>query len=390
MRTLKKSKSTLSIHGRKDKTYLPANYPIYQSTTFAVAKSDDYDRFLSGDEEEFYMYSRYSNPTVRNVEEKLAALENAEDAILFSSGMAAVTTAILSFVKKGDTIIAPQRLYGMTYRFLRDIAPKFGIDVHFVDEKQLYEVNNLYPGTKVVYFETPINPTTDCVSISKTVNAARKIHALTIMDNTFASPINQNPMDFGVDVIVHSATKYIGGHSDIMAGAAASSKSIVKNIRETMKAFGGCINPIDAYLLDRSLKTLKVRVEQQNKSAQRIAEFFLRQKKVNKVFYPGLPSSHNYRIAKRQMNGFGGMLCIELADLKSAKKFCDNLEIAINATSLGGVETLVSIPVLTSHIKMSPEELKAARVTEGMVRISAGVEDADDLILDFKNALAKI
>lgn len=387
---MKRSKSTQSIHGRRDRTYLAANYPIYESTTFAVAKSDDYNKFLSGDEEEFYMYSRYSNPTVRNVEEKLAALENAEDAILFSSGMAAITTAILSFVQKGDTVVALRRLYGMAYRFLRDIAPKFGIEVHFVDENQLYDVNNLYPGTKVVYFETPINPTTDCISIAKTVKAAKKVNALTIMDNTFASPINQNPIDFGVDIIVHSATKYIGGHSDIMAGATASSKKLVRDIRENMKAFGGCINPIDAYMLDRSLKTLKIRVEQQNRTAQRLAEFFMRQMKVSKVFYPGLPSSRNYRIAKRQMSGFGGMLCIELSDLQAAKKFCDSLEIALNATSLGGVETLVSIPVLTSHIKMSLEELKAAKVTEGMVRISAGVEDVDDLILDFKNALAQI
>ena len=207
------------------------------------------------------------------------------------------------------------------------------------------------------------------------MKAARKAGAITIMDNTFASPINQNPIDLGVDIVVHSATKYIGGHSDIMAGAAAASTKLARVIRETMKAFGGCINPIDAYMLDRSLKTLKVRVEQQNRIAQRLAEFFMRQRKVLQVFYPGLPSSKSYKVAKRQMTGFGGMLCIELADLESAKKFCDSLEIALNATSLGGVETLVSIPVLTSHIKMSSEELKAAKVTEGMVRISVGIED---------------
>jgi cystathionine beta-lyase/cystathionine gamma-synthase len=384
------NKSTKAIHGRKDKTYLGANYPIYQSTTFAVAKSDDYDKFISGNDEEFYMYSRYSNPTVRNVEEKLASLENAEDAILFSSGMAAVTTSILSFVSKGDMIVAQRRLYGMAYRLLRDIAPRFGIDVKFLDENQLYTFNDDFPGAKLVYFETPINPTTDCISISKVVNAAKKAGALTIMDNTFASPINQTPIDFGVDIVVHSATKYIGGHSDIMAGAAVSTKSLIRTIRETMKAFGGCINPIDAYMLDRSLKTLKVRVEQQNRSAQRLAEFFMRQSKVKSVFYPGIPSLKNYKIAKRQMTGFGGMLCIELANLESAKRFCDSLEIGLNATSLGGVETLVSIPVLTSHIKMTPEELNAARVAEGMVRISVGIEDAEDLMQDFKNALAKI
>lgn len=384
-----RDKATRAIHGRKDSLYRGANFPIYTSTTFAVEKSDDYDKFI-GDEEEFYIYSRYSNPTVRNAEEKIASLENAEDAILFSSGMAAITTAILAFAKKGDTIVALQRLYGMAYRFLRDTAPNFGINVEFVDEAGLYRAHEKFQNVALYYFETPINPTTDCVSIGKTVRSARKAGALTIMDNTFASPINQNPIDLGVDIVVHSATKYIGGHSDIMAGAVASSKDLIAAIRESLKAFGGCINPSDAYMVDRSLKTLKVRVEQQNRSAQRIAEFFLRQKKVLDVYYPGLPSSRSYKVAKRQMTGFGGMLCIELPDLTSAKKFCDSLELGLNATSLGGVETLVSIPVLTSHIKMSPEELKSGHVSEGMVRISVGLEDTDDLITDFKNALGRI
>ena len=386
---MKSNKSTAAIHGRKDKAYRGANYPIFTSTTFAVDKSDDYDKFIS-DQEEFYIYSRYSNPTVRNVEEKIAALENAEDAVLFSSGMAAITSAILAFAKKGDTIVALRRLYGMAYRFLRDIVPNFGIEVRFVDEAELYEAHRPSPHARLYYFETPINPTTDCISIERTVKSGRKAGALTIMDNTFASPINQNPIDFGVDVVVHSATKYIGGHSDIMAGAVASSKELVRSVRESLKAFGGCINPIDAYMLDRSLKTLKVRVDQQNRSAQRLAEFFMRQKKVSRVYYPGIPSQRSYKVAKRQMTGFGGMLCVELSDLNAAKVFCDNLEVGLNATSLGGVETLVSIPVLTSHIKMSPEELKSAHVSEGMVRISVGLEDTDDLIHDFRNALTKI
>jgi cystathionine beta-lyase/cystathionine gamma-synthase len=383
-------KSTRAIHGRKDKTYRSANFPIYQSTTFAVSNSDEYDKFISGNDEEFYMYTRYSNPTIRNVEEKIAALENAEEAILFSSGMAAITTAIFSFVQKGDLIVAQRRLYGMAYRFLRDIVTKFGIDVEFVEDNELYALDDKFSNARIVYFETPINPTTDCVSIPRTVKAAKKAGALIIMDNTFASPINQNPLKFGVDIVVHSATKYISGHSDVMAGAVASRKALVKSIRETMKAFGGCINPIDAYLLDRSLKTLKTRVEHQNRIAQRLAEFFMRQSKVKTVYYPGIPTSKNYKIAKRQMSGFGGMLCIELENLEAAKRFCDNLELALNATSLGGVETLVSIPVLTSHIKMSEDELRAAKVTEGMVRISVGLEDLNDLIADFKNALATV
>lgn len=384
-----KDKSTRAVHGTKDVLYRGANYPIYTSTTFAVDKSDDYDKFID-DVEELYIYSRYSNPTVRNVEKKLASLENAEDALLFSSGMAAITSTILAFTRKGDTIVALRRLYGMAYRFLRDIAPKFGIRVRFVSESDLYTAHRTHPSARLYYFETPINPTTDCISIEKTVRSARRSGAITVLDNTFASPINQNPLNLGVDVVVHSATKYIGGHSDIMAGAAVSSKAKIADIRGMLKAFGGCINPIDAYMLDRSLKTLKVRVEQQNRSAQKIAEFFRKQKKVLNVSYPGLPSSASHMTARKQMTGFGGMLCIELADLPAAKKFCDTLELGLNATSLGGVETLVSIPVLTSHIKMSPKELRSARVSEGMVRISVGLEDTRDLILDFKNALAKV
>ncbi len=384
------AKSTRAIHGRKDKLYRGANFPIYASTTFGVEKSDDYDRYIAGDDDEFYLYTRYSNPTIRNVEEKLAALENAEDALLFSSGMAAITTTILAFMQEGDIIVAQRQLYGMAYRFLRDFVPRLGMETQFVDEDELYQLHKKFPRVKAVYFETPINPTTDCVSIEKVVKSASKAGALTIVDNTFASPINQNPLTLGVDVVVHSATKYIGGHSDIMAGAAISSKKNIKQIREAMKAFGGCINPIDAHLLDRSLKTLQVRVERQNQTAQRLAEFFLRQRKVTRVFYPGIPSSRNYRIAKKQMTGFGGMICIEMKDLKSAKELCDNLKVALNATSLGGVETLVSIPVLTSHIKMSEDELKSANVTGGMVRISVGLEDPDDLITDFRDALEGI
>ncbi len=382
-------KSTSSIHGRRDKSYRAANYPIYQTTTFAVEKSDDYENFI-GDSEEFYIYTRYSNPTVRTVEEKLASLEEAEDAVLFASGMAAITTSVLSLVKQGETIAAMNRLYGMTYRFFRDIAPRYGISVIFLTEPELYDLKKTVPHARLVYFETPINPTTECISIRKVVNSAKQIGALTIVDNSFASPINQNPIKFGVDIVIHSATKYIGGHSDVMAGVSISSKKYIHIIRDAMKAFGGCINPLDAYLLDRSLKTLKVRVEEQNRTAERLAQFFLNQKKIKKVFYPGISETDSYKIASEQMTGYGGMLCIELASLEKAKKFCDSLKLALNATSLGGVETLVSIPVLTSHIKMNRSELRAAKVSPGMVRISVGLEDPEDLIDDFKNALRRI
>lgn len=388
-RPMKKGKATQAIHGRRDKSFRSTNFPIYQTTNFAVDKSDDYKRYIA-DEEEFYIYSRYRNPTVKNVTEKLAKLENGESALVFSSGMAAITSTILSFVKQGDSIAASSQLYGMTYRFLRDTAPRFGIKIKFLSEKELYNVDSVCPDAKVVYFETPINPTSRCISIKNVAESAKKINAITMVDNTFASPINQNPIDFGVDVVLHSATKYIGGHSDVMGGAVISSKKNIDQIHNALKTFGGCLNPIDANMLDRSLKTLKVRVQRHNENAARLAEFFQSHSKVKKVFYPGLPNSDDYRIASKQMSGFGGMLCIELANLTAAKTFCDNLTVALNATSLGSVETLVSIPVLTSHIKMDDKELEDSGVAPGMVRISTGLEDIEDLIADFDIALSAL
>lgn len=379
-------KSTQAIHGRRDKTFRSANYPIYDSTAFAVEKSDDYQRYINNDPE-FYIYTRNANPTMRNVEEKLARLENGEDAVLFSSGMAAITSTILTFVKNGNAIAAARRLYGGTYRFLRDVVPQFGIDVHFLDDDELLNVQDFAPTAKLVYFETPVNPTCDCLLMAGIVEAASNANAITVIDNTFATPINQNPLAHGVDIVIHSATKYLGGHTDITAGAAIGSAAHAKEIRKSMVLYGGCSNPTDAAQLDRSLKTLKLRVEAHNQNAMALALFFASESKVKKVYYPGLPNSTSNEIAKTQMTGFGGMLTIELEDFNAAKSFCDSLHVALNATSLGSVETLVSIPVLTSHIRMNDDELKAARVTPGMVRISAGLEDIEDLIADFKQAL---
>lgn len=386
---MKKGKATQAIHGRRDLSFGSSVFPIYPSTTFAVTKSDDYAKQIVHDEE-FYMYTRYANPTTRNVEEKLAQLENGENALLFASGMTAITTTLIACLKLGDKIVAPRSVYGGTYRFLRDLISKFGIRVAFVGAEELLHVDKYHPDARLVYFETPINPTTDCIDIAQVVQAAAKINALTMVDNTFASPINQNPISLGIDLVVHSATKYIGGHTDVMAGAVIGSHKLIEQIHQTLKVLGGIINPIDAYLLDRSLKTLKVRVLHQNESALALAQFFAQEPKVLRVFYPGLPSSQSYSIARSQMRGFGGMLCIELKTPEAAKSFCDRLQIALNATSLGGVESLVSIPALTSHFSMTVDELHSCGLSLGMVRISVGLEDVDDLIEDFKNALATL
>ncbi len=380
--------ATQAIHGRRDTSFHSANYPIYNSTTFAVERSADYASF--GHDRDFAVYTRHGNPTIRNVEEKLARLEQAEDGVLFASGMAAITTTLLALLRAGDAVAASTRLYGAAYRFLRDFAPGLGIDVHFLDADELYNLEQYAPTVKLVYFETPVNPTSDCLDIGAVVAAARRVGARTVLDNTFASPINQNPLPLGVDLTLHSATKYLGGHSDVLAGAALGPAALIETIHQAMVVFGGCSSPHEAALLDRSLKTLAVRMAAHNQTAQTLAEFFAAEPKVRQVHYPGLPSSPAHAVARRQMRGFSGMLAVEFADLDAASRFCDALEIALNATSLGGVETLVSIPVLTSHMRISDAELRRAGVTPGTVRISAGLEDVDDLLADFQQALGRV
>ncbi len=384
--------STILIHGEiKDKSYRSVVYPIYQTSTFAVEKSDDYQKFID-EVEDFYIYSRYGNPTIREVERRLALVENADDAILFSSGMSAITTTILSFVESGDDIISLSSIYGVTFRFLRDHLPKFGVNVKFVDVDEVEDIKKFITNrTKLIYFETPINPTTRVIDIKKIVNIAKERDIITIIDNTFATPVNQNPILLGVDIVLHSATKYLSGHSDLILGCVMSSKDKIEKIRKVKNVLGGNPDPHQAFLLGRSLKTLELRVKKQNENALKLAQFLSTRENVKRTFYPGLTSHPDHDIAKSQMRGFGGMLTFEInGKLEDAKKFCDSLKIALNATSLGSVETLVSIPVLTSHIKMSQEELKKAGISESMVRVSVGIENIEDLLWDFEQALNSV
>jgi methionine-gamma-lyase len=385
-----KGKSTKAIWGkRRDTQYGSSVYPVFPTTTFAVEKCDDYNRQTDYDDE-FYMYHRYGNPTITNVEEKLAQLENAESAVMFGSGMAAVTTTLLTFLSQGDTVAAARAAYGGTYRFLRDIAARFGIKTVFLDNEQLADVDRHVPEAKVVIFESPVNPTTFCAPIEEIVQAAKRIGAISIMDNTFATSVNQSPLELGVDLVIYSATKYIGGHTDVMAGATVGPSKLVEQVYLTLRVLGGILNPLDAYLLDRSLKTYLLRVEAQNINGMKLAEFFEAEPNVQRVLYPGLTSHPQHELAKKQMRGFGSMMSIELADLDKGKQFCDQLQVALNATSLGGVETLVCIPVLTSHVGMNDEELASVGVTQGMVRLSIGLEDAEDLMADFQQSLAAL
>lgn len=392
------SLATKAIHGRKLYPYQgTVSTPIAQTSTYRFANSHDAVRYAQGDPD-VYVYSRYHNPTVREAEERLALIMNAEKALLFSSGMAAISSAMFSIVKSGDEIISTPALYGGTYRFFRDILPNYDISVKYVRPESLSDLQHLTTRrTKLVYFETPTNPTLGIVDIKKLVSETRKTEKkhgarITIMiDNTFASTVNQDPFALGVDVIMESGTKYLGGHSDILAGVIAGTKKFVAGVHTQLKYFGGCADPFAAFLLVRSLKTFELRVQKQNENAFVLAKFLEKHRAVSRVLYPGLPSHPQHKTAKKQMRGFGGMVTIEVkGGLRAAVKVCDSLNVAVNAMSLGGAETLVSIPVYSSHINMTDAELKSHGVTPGMIRISVGVEGIEDLKNDFAQALRKL
>lgn len=392
--------STRAIHGKKLFAFKgPVSLPIYQTTNYRFENSEDAMRYAQGDPS-VYVYTRYHNPTVADVEEKLALMEGAESAALFASGMAAISTAILAGVSSGDEIVSTPALYGGVYRFFRDELPKAGIRVVHTDPERPDDVESLItPKTRVVYLETPTNPTLGIVDIKSLVQhvrtaeqkAGRKI--LVMADNTFATILNQNPFALGVDAVVESATKYLGGHGDVMAGVVLGTQEYIAAVKTAAKYYGGCADPFAAYLLFRSLKTFELRVRKQNENALALARKLEAHASVARVLHPGLPSHPAHAIAVRQMSGFGGMVTVEVRNKKSgspveaAVAVCDHLRVAVNAMSLGSVETLVSIPVYSSHVRMSDEELKRHGVTPGMIRISVGVEGVEDLFEDFDQAL---
>ena len=365
--------------------------PIYQTSTFAFKNTAELVKFQKGDPNK-YLYTRYGNPTLRTVEEKMAVLEGGEAGLVVSSGMAAVSTIALTLVSSGEEIISTEPVYGGTYNLFKHAFAKLGIKVHFVNPEEIDKAKDLLnPKTRLFFCETPTNPNLKVADIKKFVIIARKKKIPVVVDNTFATPYNQKPLALGADFVVHSGTKYLGGHSDLVAGVIVGGKKVIDQARETMKVFGGCLDPLGAFLLLRGLKTLAIRVERQNHNATKIASFLSKHRKVSRVFYPGLSNHSQHTLARRQMQGFGGMVCFEVkGGLKSATKVMDAFELFINATSLGGVESLASIPVLTSHYGFDQEELEKADVTPGMIRLSCGIEDADDLVEDLRQALDKV
>jgi methionine-gamma-lyase len=389
------SLATKAIHGKHLHAFKgPVVTPIYQTSTYRFNNSNDAIRYAKGDQS-VLVYTRYHNPTVNEVEDRIALMENGEAAVLFSSGMAAISTAILSMCSAGDGIVSTPALYGGTYRFFRDTLSKYGIHVKYVDPNALEDLSYLItPKTKVVYFETPTNPTLRLVDIQALVKMTRKMEKefrtqITIMiDNTFATILNQKPFEYDVDVIAESTTKYLGGHADLMGGIIIGKRKFIEKVKGLAKHLGGCADPFAAFLLDRSIKTFELRVSRQNNNALTLAKALEKHPKVLRSIYPGLPSHPQHKLAKKQMSAFGGMVTIEVkGGVKAAVRVCDSLKVAVNAMSLGGVETLVSIPVYSSHVNMSKEELGKHGVTPGMIRISVGVEGVKDLIEDFYQAL---
>jgi cystathionine beta-lyase/cystathionine gamma-synthase len=366
----------------------PLTTPIYETTTFLFESAQEVRDYNEGRSPKF-LYSRYANPTVLAVEEKIAALEGADCALVFSSGQAATTTALLALLASGDEIVCSGAIYGGTLHLIADLLPKFGIRPRFVSIDELGQPESIFsPSTKLVWFESPINPTLRCVDVAAVAAACRARGVVSVVDNTFASPVNQQPLALGVDVVMHSATKYLNGHSDVTAGALAGPKDLIEKTLKARKLVGAVLDPYAAYALGRGLKTLAVRVERQNASAFAVATALERRGRVERVYYPGLASHPDHAIAKRQMTGFGGMVCLDLGGgYDRAARFFDRLQIVKRAASLGGVESLCSLPVLTSQWGHSDEELARAGVTPSMARLSIGLEDPEDLLADIEQAL---
>jgi len=364
--------------------------PIYQSSTFGFTKAEEVMKAAKGEGSSF-VYTRWDNPTVRRLEKKLAELEGAEDSAFFSSGMAAISTSVLSFVREGSHLLAVSDLYGETYRLIHDFLPRLGVETTMVETTDIVQMRrNLKKNTKVVYIESPTNPTLKLVDIAKAARLAHGVGALLLIDSTFASPINQKPLSLGADVVLHSATKYLNGHADVIAGAAAARRDLVEKIKFVRRTLGGTLDPHAAWLTLRGIKTMAVRVRAQNRNTQALAEYLSRHKKVAKVNYPGLRTHPQHALARRQMDGYGGVLSFEIrGSMKDAMKFTESLKVAILAASLGGVETLVAQPAILTHTQLSAEERGKIGISETLVRVSVGIEDAEDLIEDFAQALAR-
>lgn len=370
---------TLCVHAGSlvDEQHKGAISPLYPSTSYAF------------NDVEIGQYPRYFNtPNQRGLAEKIAALEGAEAGLIFSSGMAAVSTALLSHLKSGDHVIFQDDLYGGTRNFVKHEFPKFGIEFSFTKGTQIADFENeINKNTKGIYVETPSNPTLKIIDLKGVAALAKKAGVWTMIDNTFASPVNQNPIVQGIEIVIHSATKYLGGHSDISAGAVLGTKKAIETVFQSAKNLGGNLSEYTVWLLERSIKTLFLRVHAQNENAQGMAEFLVRQDWIEKVYYPGLHTHPDHHLAKKQMKGFGGMLSFDLAEGIDCKTFLTHLNLVKPTMSLAGIESTALSPRLTSHALLTEEERIAQGITPQMVRFSLGIEALEDLQEDLVNAI---
>lgn len=373
--------NTICVHvGEvKDEQFKGAISPIYPSTSYAF------------DEVDIKRYPRYFNtPNQEFLRKKIAVLEHTEDALIFSSGMAAISAALFAFLKTGDHVIIQQVIYGGTFNFIANEFDKFGIEYSFTESDKIEDFKPLIrPNTKVMYIETPSNPLLGITDMKAIADLSKQHQIITMIDNTFASPINQNPFDFGIDIILHSATKYMGGHSDISAGAIAATKKHIDLIWKTAINYGGNLSDQTVWLLERSLKTMNLRVKEQTKNAQIMAEYLERNPNIDAVYYPGLLSHPQYEIAKKQMKGFGAMLSFELKNTIDAMTFQRQLQLIKPSMSLAGLESTTVSPVKTTHALLSEEERLERGIKNGLIRFSVGIEEPEDLIADIEQAIEK-
>jgi cystathionine beta-lyase/cystathionine gamma-synthase len=381
---------TEAVHGGTDlgKKNGPLATPIYQTSTFEVTDSDQQVRAISTD----MFYTRYGNPTHTVAEKAIAELEGADAALLFASGMGAITTSLLALLKSGDHVVAQRDIYGGATKFLSQWLPKLGVETTFVDTTEYDQhARAIQPNTKLLYLESPTNPTLRVVDLKKVVSLARQRNLITFIDSTLATPINQRPADSGIDLVMHSGTKYFAGHSDLICGIVAGRQDLIDTIHSTRTTLGGTMDPHAAWLLLRGIKTLAVRVQRQNDNALRIAQFLAQHPKVRRVHYPFVEGHPQRALAMEQMQGGGGVLSFEVDGTgDDAKRLSETLHLFTLAPSMGGVDSLVTIPVLTSHGMISAEHRAKMGVTDQLVRLSVGIENAGDLIADLEQALMAV
>ncbi len=384
---------TKAVHAGEDldNNFGAVSVPIYNASTFAFSDADE-GAVIHNYEKEGYFYGRLGNPTQTALENAMRELEQGEAALAFASGMAAISGAILTCLKSGDHVVAPESHYSTTGSFLTYMEENFGVSTTFVDATRAENYRAaLRENTKVFYIETPSNPTLKITDIAAVAEIARQNNIVSIVDNTFATPFNQLPLTLGVDVVVHSATKYLGGHSDLSAGIMVGKKEIVETARlKTTKLFGGNIAPQTAWLVLRGVKTLALRMERHNENASKIADFLIAHSKVKQVNYPGVPAHPGHETARGQMRGFGGMISFDVGSIEAAKTLLNHLKLCVLATSLGGVETIIQHSVSMTNAAASRENRLKTGITDGLMRLSVGIENAEDIIADLENALKQI